>query len=372
MVRISLLFFMVSFVLFGACSKSKSPTAPLEGTYAISGTVTGVDSVTVTLSGNASATWTVEKSGESYTFTVATGGTYTITPSRSGYAFTPFDKTIKNLSANLTQNFDAKSYTYMLGITFVSIPGGTFQMGDFENKGDPDEKPVHTVKVSSFQMSEGEITNSQYCTYLNTALASEYILVTSSIVTGKKGSYSGMNYIYLSDIDDINNRSWIKYSNNVFSVVSSHENWPVVYVTWYGSKAFAEYYGWDLAREAEWEYACRGGKQYEYGTDDGIINKNKANYWNNGQNHPVNIKSYPKNPFGLYDMSGNVFEWCSDWYGSYSSSPAVNPIGEQSGSDRAVRGGGWTSFDFYCRSADRSKDYPYFRNYTLGFRVVRR
>ena len=88
---------LLSLVLMLSCGKeSKSPTAPLEDTYTISGTVTGADGVTVALSGDASATWTVNKSGESYSFTVATGGTYTVTPSKSGYAFTPYDKTIKN------------------------------------------------------------------------------------------------------------------------------------------------------------------------------------------------------------------------------------------------------------------------------------
>lgn len=258
------------------------------------------------------------------------------------------------------------------GIKLISIPGGTFQMGD--EKGDLGVRcrPVHSVTVSSFQMSEAEITNAQYCAYLNAAKASGDITATSSTVTGAKGTYSGQNYIYLSDAYDANNRCWITYSNNVFSVVPGHENWPVVLVTWYGSKAFAEYYGWDLAREAEWEYACRGGKQFEYGTGDGTINKDMANYYNNGPNHPVNVKSYPKNPFGLYDMSGNVWEWCSDWYGSYSSSPAINPTGAQSGSYRVIRGGGWGGYDGNCRSATRDYLTPDIRYYFIGFRVVRR
>ncbi|MDP2984378.1 MAG: formylglycine-generating enzyme family protein [Candidatus Latescibacter sp.] len=256
------------------------------------------------------------------------------------------------------------------GITFVTIPGGTFQMGD--EKGDlwSECRPVHMVTVSSFQMSEAEITNSQYCAYLNAAKASGDITTTSSIVTGAKGTYNGQIYMYLSDIFNSNNRCWITYSNNVFSVASGHENWPVVYVTWYGSKAFSEYYGWDLPREAEWEYACRGGKQYIYGTDDG--SKDKANYWNNGPNHPVNVKSYPKNPFGLYDMSGNVWEWCSDWYGSYSASPTTNPIGAQTGTKHVLRGGSWIGNVSNCRSAIRLSYDPVSGDFVVGFRVVRR
>ena len=120
----------------------------------------------------------------------------------------------------------------------------------------------------------------------------------------------------------------------VFFAVSGKEIWPVVYVTWYGAKAFALYYGMDLPTEAEWECACRGGKQYPYGTDDGTINDSKANY-NENIGHPVAVGSYPSNPYGLYDMSGNVGEWCHDSPGSYSSESVTNPCG----------GPPWSSFE---------------------------
>ncbi|MDP2982239.1 MAG: SUMF1/EgtB/PvdO family nonheme iron enzyme [Candidatus Latescibacter sp.] len=257
------------------------------------------------------------------------------------------------------------------GITFVSIPGGTFQMGD--EKGDlwKDCRPMHNVTVSSFKMSETEITNAQYCEYLNAALKTGGITADISSVYIAKGSHYWERYLLLSSSFDLNNRCWITYSNNVFSVVSGHENWPVVYVTWIGAKAFADYYGCDLPREAEWEYACRGGKQYLYGTDDGTLSSNKMNY--TGINHPVSVKIYPKNPFGLYDMSGNVWELCSDYYGSYSSSPATNPTGPESSEAHIIRGGSWSYFkESTLRSAHRSSNIPEFANVTIGFRVVRR
>ncbi len=108
---------------------------------------------------------------------------------------------------------------------------------------------------------------------------------------------------------------------------SGYENWLVAWVAWYGSKSFADYYGLDLPTEAEWEYASRGGKQYMYGTADGTISTSTVNYWDTGIKHPVAVGSYPKNPFGLYDMSGYLWEWCSDWYGSYTSGSANNPTG---------------------------------------------
>jgi formylglycine-generating enzyme required for sulfatase activity len=168
----------------------------------------------------------------------------------------------------------------------------------------------------------------------------------------------------------------------VFSVETGRENWPVVYVTWYGAKAFCEGNGWDLPREAEWEYACRGGRQYKYGTDDGTISSSKANYQFGGGylGTPIDVKSYPKNPFGLYNMSGNVWEWCADWYGSYTSGSQTDPTGAQTDSFRVKRGGSYLDENIgtdYCRSAYRSYDTSDYRAsnagfFNVGFRVVRR
>jgi formylglycine-generating enzyme required for sulfatase activity len=233
-------------------------------------------------------------------------------------------------------------------------------------------RPVHMVTISGFRISEAEITNAQYCAWLNAAIVSGDITVTDAIVTGKKGLYSGQNYIYLSDALYADNRCWIRYNDNGFNVVIGHENWPVVSVTWYGAKAFAEYNGLDLPREAEWEYGCRGGKQYKYGTLDGTISKDKANYSQSGIDHPVDVKSFPKNPFGLFDMSGNVSEWCADWYGTYSPGSAIDPTGTSTGSSRVFRGGSWGNFDDFCRSAGRSYNDPDYRSVSTGFRVVLR
>ena len=260
------------------------------------------------------------------------------------------------------------------GVAFVSIPGGTFKMGDETGNLWEGCEPVHTVTVSPFQMSEAEITNAQYCEYLTAALARGDITGASSTVKGAKGAYKGKEYIYLSGSHDADNRCGITYKNGVFSVVSGHENWPVIFVTWYGAKAFADFYGCDLPREAEWEYTCRGGKQFLFGTDDGSISGKKANYDFGMENvgHPVNVKSYPKNPFGLYDMSGNAWEWCSDLYERYSAASVKNPKGAASGEDRVYRGGSFYYGDYYSRSAFRDFFNPATRGYGIGFRVVKR
>jgi len=254
--------------------------------------------------------------------------------------------------------------------TMVSIPAGTFQMGS--TTGDSIERPVHEVTVSGFEMSKYEITNTQYAEYLNAALDSGEITVTSSsIVIGAAGDYSGYVYLSLLGSNDSNNKCWISYNNNTFTVASGKENWPVVYVTWWGAKAFALKNGFDLPREAEWEYAARGGKQYEYGTDDGTIGSDKANYnWNVG--YPKDVGSYPANPFGLFDLTGNVREWCNDWYGSYSSENENDPRGPSSGSTNISRGGDYVTSTSYCRSATRLQAYPGVAAAYRGFRVVRR
>ena len=267
-------------------------------------------------------------------------------------------------------------------ITFVSIPGGTFEMGDVEHSGESNETPVHSVALNGFEMSVYEITNEQYAAYLNAAKVSEAITATSSSATGASGEYGNREFIYLSGQYPSYPyaRCWITYSNDMFNVVSGYENWPVVWVTWYGAKAFAFYYGLDLPTESEWEYASRGGRQYKYGTDDGTLSMGKANYWGNNIQHPVPVGSYPANPCGLYDMSGNVWEWCHDYYGTYPRGSVKSPTGAQNGSFRVMRGSSWSSGDFggygvvadYCRSADRSFYSPADGYYYIGFRVVRR
>ena len=202
---------------------------------------------------------------------------------------------------------------------------------------------------------------------------------------GETGLYSSERYFYF-DYDEVYGD--IHYTNNTFTVESGKENYPVYDVTWYGAKAFTEYYdGLDLPTEAEWEYACRAGTETLFYTGNEMdSNGNESTsldragwYWYNSDTggdypwtHEVGQKE--KNAFGLFDIHGNVYEWCNDWYDSdyYSSSPSNNPTGSATGSDRVVRGGGWFNGAGSCRSAIRIGDYPSFRGSYLGFRVVRR
>ncbi|MFA6470909.1 MAG: formylglycine-generating enzyme family protein [Candidatus Latescibacterota bacterium] len=258
-----------------------------------------------------------------------------------------------------------------LEITFAAIPGGTFQMGDEVGDLWDGCRPVHKVTVSGFKMGVYEVTNAQYAAYLNSALASGEIEMKSGDVYGKTGEWSGERYIDIGYDYGSGNKCWIDYSSGRFTVTGGKEYWPVVAVSWYGAKSFALYYGLDLPTEAEWEYAARGGKQYSYGTDNGAIDSTRVNY-DMYIGSPTPVGAYPANPFGLYDMSGNVWEWCLDWYGSYLGKNVKNPTGAQSGTVRIIRDGTWDNKAFKCRVAYRGRFLPKDGDYGLGFRVVRR
>jgi formylglycine-generating enzyme required for sulfatase activity len=196
------------------------------------------------------------------------------------------------------------------GIRMVRIPGGTFEMGSTD--GDKDEIPVHTVTLSAFEMSATEITQGQY-----------------KAVMGKNPSH-----------------------------FTGDDNLPVESVSWNDAVSFCRALSqktgseFRLPTEAEWEYACRAGTTTKYSLGDNASDLARAGwYFSNSslKTHPVGQKT--PNAWGLYDMHGNVWEWCSDWYGNYPSGSVTNPMGAQTGPYRVIRGGGWCNYVYNCRSA---------------------
>lgn len=128
-----------------------------------------------------------------------------------------------------------------------------------------------------------------------------------------------------------------------------------------------------LPTEAEWEFACRGGNNsrgYKYSGSNDIDNVAWYDDNSGGKTHPVGTKA--PNELGIYDMSGNVWEWCSDWYADYTSYSQTNPTGPLSGSYRVIRGGGWGYFAVSCRSSRRNYYDPMYRNRYLGLRLALR
>lgn len=222
------------------------------------------------------------------------------------------------------------------GARMVLVPSGEFQMG--APVGANRERPAHKVYLDAFYMDKREVTNALYGRFVRE--------------TGYKAP-----------------KCWDDPEWNV-------PDRPVVGVSWYDAKAYAEWAGERLPTEAEWEKAARGGleeQEYPWGNE---FARGYANYAGvDGRDRWENISPvgrFPPNGYGLYDMSGNVWEWCADWYDKdyYMSSPIRNPLGPGSGTYRVVRGGGWGSFPSELRVAHRSSDYPTNGNYYRGFRCV--
>jgi sulfatase modifying factor 1 len=261
-----------------------------------------------------------------------------------------------------------------LNVTTVQIPAGTFTMGSPATEvARANDETQHQVTLSAFKISKYEITNAQFAIFLNAksiggnALYPAGAYPTQVLISPGYASYTwGLNY---------NGSQWVP--------VAGCENKPVIYVTWYGATEFATYAGGSLPTEAQWEYACRATTTTTTPFNTGAcLNDAQANYnWpfpyntcNNTittyPNKTQTVGSYPANAFGLHDMHGNVWEWCSDWYGAYPATAQTNPTGAITGSYRVVRGGGWNSPASSCRSAYRPVYYPNTFLENVGFRLV--
>jgi len=284
---------------------------------------------------------------------------------------------------------------------FVFVEGGTFSMGDHFSEGGSDELPLHDVTLNDFYLAETEVTHQQVIDVFNWAYGQGYINCSSSTVTNAQG-----NSQELLDLDDSDCAIDWNGSSLVFggSSYASSANCPCIEITWYGSIAYANYKslqegldvfydlsdwscnwsanGYRLPTEAEWEYAARGGINH---TDDfrysGCHNEGDLTDYawysaNNSPNGTKEVGTKLANQLGLFDMSGNVYEWCWDWYDSnyYSSSPSSNPTGPGSGSYRVGRGGGWNRSAYSCRVAYRYSysRYPTGSSDGIGFRILRK
>ncbi|MBF0310491.1 MAG: formylglycine-generating enzyme family protein [Magnetococcales bacterium] len=223
-----------------------------------------------------------------------------------------------------------KAWKAPFGIEFVRVPGGCFQMGS--NDGEADEKPVHEVCVDGFEMGKYEVTQKQWRAVMG------------------------------SDPPELNFKGC--------------DDCPVERVSWLQVQEFIGKLNggrsgpYRLPSEAEWEYACRGGRSGETYCGGNDIDRVAWHGGNSeGKTHPVGRKA--ANGFGLHDMSGNVWERVSDWYGYYANSPRNNPKGPDRGFDRVERGGGWFLNALSVRSAYRSRSDPGYRGLDLGFRLSR-
>jgi formylglycine-generating enzyme required for sulfatase activity len=228
------------------------------------------------------------------------------------------------------------------------IEGGTFWRGS--NDANRDEMPRHQVHVASFAMDIHPVTNEQYVRFLE-------------FMGGEKDS----NYNDIIRLRD----SRIKRVAGRLTIESGYSKHPVVGVTWYGAAAYAKWVGKRLPYEVEREIAASGGKEnllYPTGDD---IEKTQANFFSSDT---IAVMSYPPTCFGLYDMAGNVYEWCNDWYGynyyEASIQEPENPKGPLQGVYRVLRGGCWKSLKEDLRCSKRHRNNPGTVNGTYGFRCA--
>ncbi|MFN8348835.1 MAG: SUMF1/EgtB/PvdO family nonheme iron enzyme [Spirosomataceae bacterium] len=259
---------------------------------------------------------------------------------------TPADNTRVTPPTAIVSNSTTKAAKF-LDLPFADmayIEGGTFQMGDTGNEGENDEKPVHTVTVSSFWMSKYEVTQRQWTQIM------------------------GNNPSYFKNCDDC----------------------PVENVSWNDTQEFLKKLNartggnYRLPTEAEWEYAAGGGAttRARFGNSKDILAPKEANFDATAgskkeysvvgeyRSKTLRVGSFEPNTLGLYDMSGNVWEWCADWFGTYPSSSQANPKGPGSGPYRVLRGGSWNSAPLNARVANRHSGTPGPRGGRVGFRVV--
>lgn len=256
---------------------------------------------------------------------------------------------------SLNQLIRQANNCFSIGLEMVRVKGGSFRMGcqNQQSSCDADEKPAHTVKLSGFSISKHEITNNQYCQMLN------------ELGNPEQG---GAKCLDLGD-------SKIQKQGGRFVPQQGYENHPVSGVTWHGARAFCRWLSrktnqtYRLPREAEWEYAARGGQRSEGFVYSGSNKPLQVAWFSTNKTHPVGQKS--PNELGIYDMSGNVAEWCYDRYDNdyYKNSPGTNPRNDSNGRSRVIRGGHWAKGASECRVANRTSLRPDYSYEIYGFRV---
>lgn len=332
-------------------------------------------------------------------------------------------------TSNLPSRFSKDSSTVNINTSsdtshknMVHIPGGEFLMGASDKEGRPDEYPQHKVKVNSFWMDETEVTNAQFREFVN---ATGYITTAERKVdwaemqkqlppgTPKPPDSelepSSLVFVPPSQPVALNNAAqwwqWVKgadwkHPQGPQSNIDGKDNYPVVHVSWEDATAYAKWAGKRLPTEAEWEFAARAGltnQPFTWGSESVEAGKYKANIWQgrfpvtntvqDGFALAAPVKSFAPNAYGLYDMAGNVWEWCADWYNNtyydqLAGKTTNNPTGPSSSYDpdeptmpkRVVRGGSFLCHASYCASyrvSARMKTSPDTGLEHTGFRCVK-
>ena len=276
----------------------------------------------------------------------------------------------------------------------VLLPGGDFTMGDAFGEGYPadGEVPVHRVRLPPFHLDRTAVTNAAFATFVK---------ATGHVTDAERfGSSAVFHHLVDAPASDLLGRppaapwwvevrgaSW-RHPGGSRSSIADRQNHPVVHVSWQDAQAYCAWAGKRLPTEAEWEYAARGGlegKRYAWGDDLAPGGRWSCNIWQgafpahntreDGHLGTAPVKSFRPNGHGLWNMAGNVWEWCADWFspGYYATSPLESPTGPADGEARVMRGGSYLCHASYChryRVAARSSNTPESSSGNLGFRCA--
>ena len=251
-------------------------------------------------------------------------------------------------------------------LNFVFIRGGEFVMGSPSSEtGGGNDETQHQVRLSSFYMSKYAVTVAEF---------RKFVEATGYRTDAEK---AGWSIIFSDEIEKKDGVNWCcGVSGSVRS--ASEDNHPVIHVSWNDAVAYGQWMSattgktYRLPTEAEREYACRAGSVTAFNSGN-TITLQQANFINAEGQYRANtvpVDSFAPNAWGLYNMHGNVYEWCSDWYGDYGSGTVSNPVGPATGLCRVWRGGCWRGSAGGCRSASRNYVNPDYRGNFVGFRLV--
>ena len=236
----------------------------------------------------------------------------------------------------------------------ILIPAGEFIMGTDSEEANADQKPAHQVYLDAFYIDKHEVTNAQF----------EAFIVDGGYQNRKLWTEVGWDFIQKNQI-----KTPLQHGENSVSTDPAH---PVIGVSWYEANAYATWAGKRLPTEAEWEKAARGtdGRIYPWGDE---MDFSKLSYFP----HVIKVQTVGSfangaSPYGVLDMAGSVWEWCSDWYNEsyYLQGSRKNPKGPDGGEYRVLRGGGWDSIRLQLRTSYRYYDQENRRTYNIGFRCV--
>ena len=257
----------------------------------------------------------------------------------------------------------------------VLIKGGAFLMGTDDAM--PYEAPAHETLVNAFWIDEHEVTVAEFASFIK---------ATGYHTDAEQFGWSGVFNLKTGEWERVDGANW-QHPDGPQSEAAPNE--PVCQVSWSDAAAYALWAGKRLPTEAEWEYAARGGlvgKRYAWGDDLRPLGRVVANWWqgqfpehNTGEDGFIGrapVKSFQPNGYGVYDVAGNVWEWCADWYADdyYQRARRDNPVGPTAGTERVIRGGSWMCAENFCtnyRVAARSHATPDTGLNNLGFRCVR-